>query len=55
MSFLECSEYAQNIYRLVTIPSQVFGEPAVVKKIDKCMHKSVPLIVGGELAKVIIY
>lgn len=31
----------------------MIGEPPLVKKVDKCMHKSVSLIVGGELAKVI--
>lgn len=30
----------------------MIGEPPLVKKVDKCMHKSVSLIVGGELAKV---
>lgn len=48
----ECREYAQFVYTTVKVPSQMFGEPPTMKKIDKCMYKAVSLIVGGEAVKV---
>ncbi|CRK87165.1 CLUMA_CG000973, isoform A, partial [Clunio marinus] len=43
-----CREYGKHVYDDVTVPSYVFGEKPTIKRIDKCMHKAVSLIVGGE-------
>lgn len=51
---LECKEYAQNVFQQVKVQALIYGEPVTIKKIDKCMHKSVPLIVGGESVKVMM-
>jgi hypothetical protein len=48
----ECEEYSELAYKNVSFESSILGEPPQVKKVNKCLHDSVGLIVGGEDAKV---
>lgn len=46
----ECREYGENIFENIVITDPTDGSK-VSKRIDRCGHKVVPLIVGGEETK----
>lgn len=47
----ECREYSQYVFETEMVPNPIFGEPPIEKKLNKCAHSAVELIVGGEEAR----
>lgn len=47
----ECHEYSDLVYEEETFPVLIPGGRPIVKRVDKCGFKVVPLIVGGTTAK----
>lgn len=51
LTFTECKEYTEAVFEYIDSVSLAVDAKNDRIRVDKCGHKTVPLIVGGELAK----